>query len=75
MLVTAAGVGSAVRMGIMGGRGTLAGADSSVVAGADSSVVARTTGGSILHLKNTPNNSNTIYVSYNFFGLTRDSKI
>ena len=32
MLVTAAGVSSAVRMGIMGGRGTLAGADSSVVA-------------------------------------------
>ena len=37
MLVTAAGVSSAVRMWIMGGRGTLA--------GADSSVVARTTGG------------------------------
>ena len=37
ILVTAAGVSSAVRMGIMGGRGTLA--------GADSSVVARTTGG------------------------------
>ena len=37
MLVTSAGVSSAVRMGIMGGRGTLV--------GADSSVVARTTGG------------------------------
>ena len=37
MLVTAAGVSSAVGMGIMGGRGTLA--------GAESLVVARTTGG------------------------------
>ena len=37
MLVTAAGLSSAVRMAIMGGRGTLA--------GADSSIVARTTGG------------------------------
>ena len=37
MLVTAAGVSLAVRMGMVGGRGTLA--------GADSSVVARTTGG------------------------------
>ena len=37
MLVTAAGVSSAVRMGILGGRGTLV--------GADSSVVTRTTGG------------------------------
>ena len=37
MLVTAAWVSSAVRMGIMGGRGTLV--------GSDSSVVARTTGG------------------------------
>ena len=37
MLVTAAWVSSAVRMGIMGGNGTLA--------VADSSVVARTTGG------------------------------
>ena len=37
MLVAASGVSSAVRMWIMGGRGTLA--------GADSSVVARTTGG------------------------------
>ena len=37
MLVTATGVSSAVRMGIMGGRGTLA--------GSDSLVVARTTGG------------------------------
>ena len=35
-MATAVGVSSAVRMGIMGGRGTLA--------GADSSVVARTTG-------------------------------
>ena len=32
MLVTAAGVSSEIRMGIMGGRGTLAGADSLVVA-------------------------------------------
>ena len=32
MLVTDVGVSSAVRMGIMGGRGTLAEADSSVVA-------------------------------------------
>ena len=32
MLVTAAGVSLAVRMGMVGGRGTLAGADSSVVA-------------------------------------------
>ena len=39
MLVTAAGVRSAVRMGIMGGSGTLA--------GADSLVVTRTTGGSV----------------------------
>ena len=37
MLVTAAGVSLVVRVGIMGGRETLA--------GADSSVVARTTGG------------------------------
>ena len=37
MLVTDVGVSSAVRMGIMGGRGTMA--------GAASSVVARTTGG------------------------------
>ena len=37
MLVTAAGMNSVVRVGIMGGRETLA--------GADSSVVARTTGG------------------------------
>ena len=37
MLVTAAGESSAVRNGIMGGRGTLV--------GADSSVVVRTTGG------------------------------
>ena len=37
MLVIAAGVSSAVRMGIMDRRGTLA--------GADSSFVARTTGG------------------------------
>ena len=37
MLVTAVGVSSTVRMWIMGDRGTLA--------GADSSVVARTTGG------------------------------
>ena len=35
--VTAAGVSLAVRIGMVGGRGTLA--------GADSSVVARTTGG------------------------------
>ena len=31
MLVTTAGMSSVVRMGIMGGRGTLAGDDSSVV--------------------------------------------
>ena len=37
MLVTAVGVSLAVRIGMVGGRGTLA--------GADSSVVARTTGG------------------------------
>ena len=37
MLLTAAGVSLAVRMGMVGGRGTLA--------GADSSVVTRTTGG------------------------------
>ena len=37
MLVTAAGVSLVVRIGMVGGRGTLA--------GADSSVVARTTGG------------------------------
>ena len=33
MLVTAAGMSLAVRIGMVGGRGTLAGADSSVVAG------------------------------------------
>ena len=33
MLVTAAGVSLAVRIGMVGGRGTRAGADSSVVAG------------------------------------------
>ena len=37
MLLTTARVNSAVRMGIMGGRG--------ILAGADSSVVARTPGG------------------------------